>query len=310
MSAISKYKNFHLQFSAPRQGFHAELLPINYMPDKFILNGMNFDLAESIQAICRKLQLIRFNQWTLSPMAKHRVLIVDDSKTAQIRLRKMLDKYHLGVDFASSAEEALATLSYSKPAIIFLDHHMEGMDGFEALKIIKANPETATIPVVMYTAQKGDVYVGQARALGALDILSKETFKPSSLERVLASLTIIPKDNASEPSDSAQENEPASIAPTTPPTQPMDVPYGDILLPEIRNQIARLFEIHIANVRSQISENTKFIIRRLSKEVEKGAARKIKVESAPSTPPPVVEPHPPSATNNLQSWRMSLSSWS
>jgi len=125
-----------------------------------------------------------------------RVLIVDDSKTAQIRLRKMLTQYDIIVDVSFSAEEALGYLSYRHPAVIFMDHHMEGMDGFEALKIIKANPKTAMIPVIMYTAQKGDVYVGQARALGALDILSKEAIKPSNLQRVLSSLKILPKDNA------------------------------------------------------------------------------------------------------------------
>ena len=121
-----------------------------------------------------------------------RVLIVDDSKTAQFRLKKMLARFDLDVDTALSAEEALGYLSYQMPSVIFMDHHMEGMDGLEALKIIKANPSTAMIPVIMYTAEQGDVYTGQARALGALDILSKEVIKPSNLERVLSSLGIKP----------------------------------------------------------------------------------------------------------------------
>jgi len=44
-----------------------------------------------------------------------RVLIVDDSKTAQIRLRKMLTQYDIIVDVSFSAEEALGYLSYRHP---------------------------------------------------------------------------------------------------------------------------------------------------------------------------------------------------
>lgn len=203
-----------------------------------------------------------------------RALIVDDSKTAQMRLKKMLERYDLEVDTALSGEDALAYLSYRTPVVIFMDHTMEGMDGFEALKIIKANPNTAMIPVIMYTAQKGDVYVGQARALGALDILSKEVIKPSNLERVLRALNIQPLQSESE-----QENTEAAVADGSGASEvrhalrsrskdvPKEKPEGTDL-DQIRAQVARLFEIHIADVRTQITENTKFIVRRLSRDAD------------------------------------------
>src|SRR4051812_3984728 len=118
-------------------------------------------------------------------MNPSQVLIVDDSKTAQHLLKRMLQKYHLKIDVVSSAEEALAYLSYNHPAVIFLDHQMTGMTGMEALKTIKASPHTALIPVVMYTSQQDDVFVSQAIALGAQDILAKGAMQPSNLERVL-----------------------------------------------------------------------------------------------------------------------------
>ena len=46
-------------------------------------------------------------------------------------------------------------------------------DGFQAVQAIKNNPQTATIPIMMYTSQQGEVYVGQARALGAVGVLPK-----------------------------------------------------------------------------------------------------------------------------------------
>ena len=67
---------------------------------------------------------------------------------------------------------------------------MPGMDGLEAVSTIKANPATASIPIMMYTAQKGEVYVGQARALGAAGVLPKQ-IEPVEVSKVLEKLHII-----------------------------------------------------------------------------------------------------------------------
>jgi len=216
-------------------------------------------------------------------MARRRVLIVDDSKTAQVRLRKMLERFDLEVDTVLSAEEALGYLSYRQPAVIFLDHHMEGMDGLEALKIIKSNPGTALIPVIMYTSEQGDVYVGQARALGAIDILGKEVMKHANLEKVLGSLGISAK-GADEAAPSAAEPVLTDVIEEGPIVKPPLTSFDDIDEPpvapeapsdldQVQKQISRLFEIHIAKVRQEIEDSTKFLLRRLAKDAqEKGRA--------------------------------------
>jgi CheY-like chemotaxis protein len=102
-----------------------------------------------------------------------RALVVDDSKSARLVLRRMLEKYDLIVDTVESASLALDFLTKNRPDVIFMDHMMPGMDGFEAVKAIKNNPDTATIPVMMYTSKGGDLYLGQARALGAVGVLPK-----------------------------------------------------------------------------------------------------------------------------------------
>lgn len=143
-------------------------------------------------------------------------LIVDDSKLARVTLRKLLEKYELDVDTAHSAEEALEYLCKCRPSVIFMDHMMPGMDGFQAVKAIKNDPNTATIPIVMYTSKGGSVYVGQARALGAFDVLSKET-KSTKLFGLLERLHLLPEAETasqatSEPAqDSAEtQDEPAN----------------------------------------------------------------------------------------------------
>lgn len=117
-------------------------------------------------------------------------LIVDDSKSARVVLRRMLEMHDLDVDTAESAEDALDYLNDHRPDVIFMDHLMPGMDGFEAVSAIKNNPDTATIPIMMYTSQEGELYVGQARALGAVGVLPKQV-EPVEVSKILESLRVI-----------------------------------------------------------------------------------------------------------------------
>ena len=121
-----------------------------------------------------------------------RALVVDDSKLARATLSKMLRDEKIEVDTADSAETALEYLSTTKPDVVFLDQNMPGMSGLDALKVIKANPATATIPVMMYTSESAGVYLSQARALGAFDVLVKEDLKATDIHRRLQELRLRP----------------------------------------------------------------------------------------------------------------------
>jgi len=120
-----------------------------------------------------------------------RALIVDDSRSARVILSRMLEQHGLAVDTAESAEQALEYLHQQRPDVIFMDHLMPGMDGFQAVQAIKADPQTATIPLMMYTSQEGELYVSQARALGAVGVLPK-TVRPVDVSRVLYQLHLLP----------------------------------------------------------------------------------------------------------------------
>jgi CheY-like chemotaxis protein len=120
-------------------------------------------------------------------MANRLALVVDDSKTARVTLKHMLEQQNLDVDTLESAPEAIDYLVSHTPDVIFMDIMMPDMDGFEAVEAIKGNPDTATIPIMMYTSKEGDLYVSQARALGAIGILPKHV-EPAELFEVLNSL--------------------------------------------------------------------------------------------------------------------------
>jgi len=123
-------------------------------------------------------------------MTNRLALVVDDSKTARVTLRRMLEKHGVEADTVDSARAAIDYLAGKTPAVIFMDHMMPDMDGFEAVEAIKGNPETATIPIMMYTSKSGELYVSQARALGAIGILPKQV-QPAELYRVLANLGLV-----------------------------------------------------------------------------------------------------------------------
>ena len=132
-------------------------------------------------------------------MAHRLALVVDDSKTARITLKRMLEKHDLHVDTVESAQQALDYLVHKTPGVIFMDHMMPGMDGLQAVQAIKSNPATATIPIMMYTSKEGDLYVSQARALGAIGILPKQV-EPAQLYEVLNNLKLVEERRSPESS--------------------------------------------------------------------------------------------------------------
>ena len=124
-------------------------------------------------------------------MNNNLALVVDDSKLARAVLKKLLVEQGLDVDTSSSAEEALVYLYSRQPDVIFMDHTMPGMDGLLAVKAIKKNPKTAMIPIMMHTSKEGEMYVSQARALGAVGVLPKQ-MAHQELKKVLAELRLLP----------------------------------------------------------------------------------------------------------------------
>jgi CheY-like chemotaxis protein len=126
-------------------------------------------------------------------MTARRALVVDDSRSARAFLTRILERYELQVDAVETAEQAIDYLTRQRPDVIFMDHLMPGMDGFQAVQAIKNNPRTATIPIMMYTSQEGELYLSQARALGAIGVLPKQ-IKHADVSKALEQLRLRPED--------------------------------------------------------------------------------------------------------------------
>ena len=120
-------------------------------------------------------------------MQNMKALVVDDSKVGRLTMQKKLEAFGIGVDLAESGLEALQYLERNRPDMIFMDHMMPDLDGFEATRRIKASPATRDIPVIIISGSDDEAFVRDARAIGALDAIAKPPAN-DAIERILVSL--------------------------------------------------------------------------------------------------------------------------
>lgn len=116
---------------------------------------------------------------------KKRVLVVDDEKDIVDLLRYNLAREGYEVIAASDGRDALEKAA-SKPDLILLDLMMPVLDGLETCKRLKADPATASIPVVFLTARSGEVDEILGLELGADDYIQKPISPRKLVARVKA----------------------------------------------------------------------------------------------------------------------------
>ena len=109
------------------------------------------------------------------------ILIVDD----QADIRRVLTRLvrlagHDAVDLPGGPE-ALAHLARHIPDLILLDVMMPDIDGFDVLRAVRADPRTARVPVVMFSAVSAEEMIERARAEGANDYWIKGAISAESL---------------------------------------------------------------------------------------------------------------------------------
>ena len=99
-------------------------------------------------------------------MRNMKALVVDDSNVGRLTMQKKLEAFGVGVDLAESGLEALNYLEHHRPDVIFMDHVMPELDGFEATRRIKAGPATRDIPVIIISGSDDKSLVRDARHWG------------------------------------------------------------------------------------------------------------------------------------------------
>jgi DNA-binding response OmpR family regulator len=110
-----------------------------------------------------------------------RAMIADDDGLLRRLLRHRLEAHGFAVEEAEDGGQALARLrEEALPDVLVLDAMMPGVDGFETLRQLRAEPATARLPVVMLTARREEADVVSGLSLGADDYLVKP-FMPEEL---------------------------------------------------------------------------------------------------------------------------------
>ncbi len=102
-----------------------------------------------------------------------RILVVDDEPTNRELLRDTLEVRGYAVEEAGSGAEALARIAAAPPDVVLLDVSMPGLDGLEVCRRLKANPQTAPLPVIMVTAHADRLVRLAGIGAGANDYLTK-----------------------------------------------------------------------------------------------------------------------------------------
>ncbi len=110
-----------------------------------------------------------------------KVMWVEDDKFLNDILTRKLSATKCTPLHASEGEEALALIAKEMPDIVMLDVILSGMDGFEILRRIKADPKSKNIPVILLSnlGQESDIQKG--KDLGAEKFLVKATVTPSEI---------------------------------------------------------------------------------------------------------------------------------
>ena len=103
-----------------------------------------------------------------------RILIVDDDERNAFAAVQALEELGHELIVARSGEEALKRLLAEEFAVILLDLHMPGMDGYETAEFIRSRKRTARTPIVFLTAIfRDEAHVFQAYSAGAVDVVFK-----------------------------------------------------------------------------------------------------------------------------------------
>jgi CheY-like chemotaxis protein/DNA-binding CsgD family transcriptional regulator len=129
------------------------------------------------------------NSDVLDPNITDLVLIVDDVPDNLAVLHDALDESGYTVLVATNGESALTRAAQTHPDIILLDAMMPGMDGFEVARRLKANPQTAAIPIVFMTGLTDTDNVVAAFAAGGIDYVTKPIRPREVLARLAAHLS-------------------------------------------------------------------------------------------------------------------------
>jgi two-component system response regulator len=125
------------------------------------------------------------------------ILLVEDNELNRDMLSRRLERKGYEIKMAVDGAQGVSMATELRPALILMDLSLPVMDGWEAIRRIKGNPETATIPIIALTAHARAEDEKTARDAGANDFDTK----PVDLNRLVGKMEhlLTPNANATLP---------------------------------------------------------------------------------------------------------------
>lgn len=120
----------------------------------------------------------------IPPGERDTVLIVDDSRTALHVLKTMLEQSGFSTYTAAGGEEGLEMARTRLPGLILMDVVMPGLNGFQATRLLRKDPRTRDIPIILISGNQQLTEEVWGRRLGANDFLSKPIERGVLFEKV------------------------------------------------------------------------------------------------------------------------------
>ena len=117
-----------------------------------------------------------------------RILLVEDSETQALQLRRMLEGEGFAVTRAGTAEGALEALNGPLPALVIADYHLPGINGDELVRRIRLNVRARALPVLMLTDAEGGAHGGDLERQGLES--GADAYAPKSAGRELILLRL------------------------------------------------------------------------------------------------------------------------
>lgn len=106
-------------------------------------------------------------------MADHKILLVEDNDDNRLVYRTILDHYGFIVLEAADGEEGVRRARADAPDLILMDVSIPKIDGWEATRLLKADPATASIPIIALTAHALATDRAKAKEVGCDGYLAK-----------------------------------------------------------------------------------------------------------------------------------------
>ncbi len=119
-------------------------------------------------------------------LTSRRVLVVDDDRMIRLLLRMLLEKDGFKVTEAGNGALGMEAARRERPDLMLVDLQMPDMNGFQVLEMMRADPQLASIPVLVLTSEAGSGVETKVLELGADDYLMKPFEPEVMLSRIRA----------------------------------------------------------------------------------------------------------------------------